>query len=81
MATIDWPRNASGGPLVIIGGLARGVVFKGGGNTALAEDFVRFLVADGWLAHWLAGAADRFLPAHRDHVHPLRPHGGVGRPS
>ncbi len=64
-ATIEWPRNASGGPLVIIGGAHRAVAFKGGKNTALAEELVRFLVADGWLAHWLAGARDRFLPPMR----------------
>jgi multiple sugar transport system substrate-binding protein len=63
--TIEWPRNAFGGPLVIIGGASRAVVFKGGKNTALAEEFVRFLVADGWLAHWLSGARDRLLPPMR----------------
>jgi multiple sugar transport system substrate-binding protein len=67
-ATIDWPRNASGGPLVLAGGAHRAVTFKGGKNTALAEEFVRFLVTDGWLAHWLSGARDRLLPPMRQLV-------------
>jgi multiple sugar transport system substrate-binding protein len=41
------------------------VVFKDGGHPALVDDFVRFLVADGWLAHWLTFAGDRFLPPMR----------------
>jgi multiple sugar transport system substrate-binding protein len=64
-ATINWPRNASGGPLVIVGGAHQAVVFKGGKNPVLAEEFVRFLVADGWLAHWLASSSDWFLPPMR----------------
>ena len=43
----------------------RGVVFKAGGNPALAEDFVRFLAEEGWLAHWLDFTGDRFLPPMR----------------
>jgi hypothetical protein len=31
---------------------------------AIAKDFVRFLVEDGWLAHWLTFAGDRYLPPH-----------------
>ena len=49
--TIEWPRNTFGGPLVITGGANRAVVFRDGGNTAAAKEFVRFLVEDGWLAH------------------------------
>ena len=52
-ATIDWPDGANGQPLVIDGVIARAVVFKAGRNPALAGDFVRFLVEEGWLAHWL----------------------------
>jgi hypothetical protein len=37
------------------------VVFKGG-NVGTAEDFVRFLVAEGWLGHYLDFAGDLFLP-------------------
>jgi multiple sugar transport system substrate-binding protein len=57
------PRRST--PLVIDGGLVRAVVFKAGGNPALAGDFVRFLAEGGWLAHWLTFAGDRFLPPMR----------------
>ena len=40
-----------GQPLVIDGFISRAVVFKDGGNPALAGDFVRFLAEEGWLAH------------------------------
>jgi multiple sugar transport system substrate-binding protein len=64
-ATIDWPNAASGQPLVIVGYVLHGVVFKAGGNPALAEDFVRFLAEEGWLAHWLDFAGERYLPPMR----------------
>jgi multiple sugar transport system substrate-binding protein len=64
-ATIDWPTAVSGQPLVIVGYVLRGVVFKAGGHPTLAEDFVRFLAEEGWLAHWLDFAGDRFIPPMR----------------
>ena len=64
-ATIDWPDGANGQPLVIVGGTQRAVVFKNGRNPALAEDFVRFLAEEGWLAHWLDFAGDRLMPPMR----------------
>jgi multiple sugar transport system substrate-binding protein len=64
-ATIEWPRNTFGGPLVMTGAASRAVVFKEGGNPALAKQFVRFLVEDGWLAHWLDFSRDRLLPPMR----------------
>ena len=64
-ATIDWPDGVNGQPLVIVGAVSRAVVFKAGRNPALAEDFVRFLAEDGWLAHWLDFAGDRYLPPMR----------------
>ena len=64
-ATIDWPDGANGQPLVIVGAIPRAVVFKAGRNPALAEDFVRFLAEEGWLAHWLDFAGDRFIPPMR----------------
>jgi multiple sugar transport system substrate-binding protein len=64
-ATIDWPDGANGQPLIIVGFLHRAVVFQAGRNRALAEEFVRFLVEDGWLAHWLDFAGDRVLPPMR----------------
>jgi multiple sugar transport system substrate-binding protein len=58
-ATIDWPAAVNGEPLALHGYVARAVVFKDGGHTAAAEDFVRFLAEGGWLAHWLSFAGDR----------------------
>jgi multiple sugar transport system substrate-binding protein len=66
--TIDWPDGANGQQLVMRGGLARAVVFKAGRNPALTNEFVRFLVEDGWLAHWLTFAGDRWLPPMRQLV-------------
>jgi multiple sugar transport system substrate-binding protein len=63
--TIDWPDGGNGQPLVIYGFIHRAVVFKAGGNRALAEDFVRFLAEEGWLAHWLTFMGDQFFPPMR----------------
>jgi multiple sugar transport system substrate-binding protein len=63
--TIEWPNGAYGRPLVTDGFISRAVVFKGGRNSALAGDFVRFLAEEGWLAHWLTFAGDRYLPPMR----------------
>jgi multiple sugar transport system substrate-binding protein len=63
--TIDWPADAHDQPLIIAGWIYRGVVFKAGGNPALAGVFVRFLAEEGWLAHWLDFAGDRYLPPMR----------------
>ena len=35
------------------------VVFKDGGNVATAKEFVRFLVAEGWLMHYLDFSGER----------------------
>ena len=62
-ATIEWPLGPSGELFPIVGTVVSAVVFKGGSNVALAKEFVRFLVAEGWLAHYLDFSAGRFLPA------------------
>ena len=62
-ATIDWPDGAYGQPLPIETFVNRGVVFKDGGNVDNAKEFVRFLVGEGWLAHYLDFAGERMLPA------------------
>jgi multiple sugar transport system substrate-binding protein len=64
-ATIDWPRAADGQPIVLLGGVLFAVVFKDGGHAATAKQFVRFLAEEGWLAHWLTFAGDRYLPPMR----------------
>jgi multiple sugar transport system substrate-binding protein len=62
-ATIEWPLGPSGEPFPIRGYVLSAMVFKDGGNGAIAEEFVRFLVAEGWLAHYLDFSAERFQPA------------------
>jgi multiple sugar transport system substrate-binding protein len=64
-ATIDWPNGVGGQALVTYGATHRAVVFKAGGNSLLATDFVRFLAQEGWLAHWLDFAGDRWFPPMR----------------
>ena len=63
MATIEWPLGLHGEPFPIAGTVVSAVAFKGGGNVAGAGEFVRFLVGEGWLAHYLDFSAERFLPA------------------
>jgi multiple sugar transport system substrate-binding protein len=64
-ATIDWPEDADGQPLVLYGGILYAASFNTDNDPALRDRFVRFLVEDGWLAHWLTFAGDRFLPPMR----------------
>jgi len=60
--TIDWPDGAHGQPLPIETSVNRAAVFKDGGHVATAKEFVRFLVGEGWLAHYLDFAGERMLP-------------------
>jgi multiple sugar transport system substrate-binding protein len=62
-ATIEWPLGPSGDAFPILGTVVPALVLKGGRNPAVAQEFVRFLVAEGWLAHYLDFSAERFLPA------------------
>ena len=62
-ATIEWPLGPRGEAFPIEGAVVSAVIFKGGSNVTLAKEFVRFLVADGWLAHYLDFSGGRFLPA------------------
>jgi multiple sugar transport system substrate-binding protein len=62
-ATIDWPStDAYGQPLAIEGGIVRAVVFDNERNVGVAKDFVRFLVEDGWLAHYLDFSLEAYVP-------------------
>ena len=62
-ATIEWPLGPSGEPFPIHGGsVMPAVVFKDGDHVATAKEFVRFLVAEGWLAHYLNFSGERMLP-------------------
>jgi multiple sugar transport system substrate-binding protein len=62
VATIEWPLSSQGEPFAIFGDVFFAMVFKGGGNVGTAEEFVRFLVGEGWLAHYLDFAGERLLP-------------------
>ena len=62
IATIEWPLGPAGEPFPIVGDRLSAVVFKDGGNVATAKEFVRFLVAEGWLMHYLNFSGERLLP-------------------
>jgi len=62
-ATIEWPLGPNGEPFPIGGVFWPAAIFKDGGHTATAKEFVSFLVADGWLAHYLNFSGERMLPA------------------
>jgi multiple sugar transport system substrate-binding protein len=60
--TIEWPLGPHGEAFPIHGVFFAAVVFKEGRNVETAKQFVRFLVAEGWLAHYLDFAGERFMP-------------------
>jgi multiple sugar transport system substrate-binding protein len=61
-ATVEWPLGPSGQAFPIRGGVFVAVVFKDGAHVATAKEFVRFLVAEGWLMHYLNFSGERMLP-------------------
>jgi multiple sugar transport system substrate-binding protein len=61
--TIQWPLSPDRAALPILGSSDAAVVFRDGYNVEIANEFVHFLVAEGWLAHYLDFAGERFLPA------------------
>jgi multiple sugar transport system substrate-binding protein len=61
-ATLAWPSDARGQPLAVLTQSSQGAVLKAGGHEQAALAFVRFLVGENWLAHWLDFAGDRYLP-------------------
>ena len=62
-ATIEWPLGPTGEPFPIPAFVFSAVVFKDGGHVATAEEFVRFLVSEGWLMHYLDFSGERLLPS------------------
>jgi hypothetical protein len=50
------------GRFPIAGNIFPAVVFKNGSHIDTAKAFVRFLVAGGWLLHYLDFSAERLLP-------------------
>jgi multiple sugar transport system substrate-binding protein len=63
VATIEWPLGPLGQTFPIEGAMFQSVVFKDGGHVATAKEFVRFLVADGWLMHYLDFSGEKMLPS------------------
>jgi multiple sugar transport system substrate-binding protein len=61
--TIEWPLGPDGEPFPIGGTIYSAVVFKNGRNVSAAKEFVRFLVAEGWLMHYLNFSGERLLPS------------------
>ena len=62
-ATIEWPDGADGQPLAIRTTFHGGRGLQGGRARPLAKEFVRFLVGEGWLMHYLNFSGERMLPA------------------
>jgi multiple sugar transport system substrate-binding protein len=63
VATIEWPLGPSGETYPTEGDTRQVVVFKDGANVATAKEFVRFLVAEGWLIRYLNFSGERMLPS------------------
>jgi multiple sugar transport system substrate-binding protein len=61
-ATIAWPLGPHGQAFPLFGAFYAAVAPKDGRNVETAKDFVRFLVGEGWLAHYLDSAGERLLP-------------------
>ena len=62
-ATIEWPLGPSGEPFRLKTATHAGMVFRDVANVAMAKEFVRFLVGEGWLAHYLDFSGERMLPS------------------
>jgi multiple sugar transport system substrate-binding protein len=62
-ATVEWPDGANGQPLAIRTSFLAAAAFKAGGHIPLAKEFARFLVGEGWLAHYLDFSGERMLPS------------------
>ena len=63
-ATIEWPLGPSGEPFPIHGPVySRPWSSRTARNVATAKEFVRFLVAEGWLMHYLNFSGERMLPS------------------
>jgi multiple sugar transport system substrate-binding protein len=61
-ATIEWPLGPDGEAFPIRGQFRGAVAFRDGRDVETAKAFVRFLVAEGWLAHYLDFAGERMMP-------------------
>ena len=63
--TIEWPLGPKGNLYPLNGSVADAVVFAKGGNVPAALDFVRFLLEDGWLIHYIDFSGEKMLPPMR----------------
>jgi multiple sugar transport system substrate-binding protein len=61
-STIEWPVGPDGDLFPIRGVFHGAVVFKNGRHVEGSEEFVRFLVGEGWLGHYLDFSGERMLP-------------------
>ena len=61
-ATIEWPLGPTGERFPIQGAVNSAMVFKHGGHATIAKEFVHFLMAEGWLAHYVDFSGERMLP-------------------
>jgi multiple sugar transport system substrate-binding protein len=61
-ATIEWPLGLDENRFPIVGDVFGAVVFVGTDHVATAQEFLRFLVEESWLAHYLDFVDDRMLP-------------------
>ena len=61
--SIEWPLGPSGELFPIESWPYAAVAFKDGANVETAKEFVRFLVAEGWLMHYLNFSGERMLPS------------------
>ena len=62
-ATIEWPTRSDGKTACRSEtSFFAAMVFKDGGHAPTAKEFVRFLVAEGWLTHYLDFSGERMLP-------------------
>jgi multiple sugar transport system substrate-binding protein len=62
VVTLEWPLGPRNERFPIIGYVFPAMIFRDGTNVTTAEEFVRFLVGEGWLAHYLDFAGERFIP-------------------
>jgi multiple sugar transport system substrate-binding protein len=62
-AAVAWPDGVDGQPLAIRTSFLAAAAFKAGGHVPLAKEFVRFLVGEGWLMHYLNFSGERMLPS------------------
>jgi hypothetical protein len=61
---VTWgDAGDDGQPLAVTAAFNAAAAFRAGAHGPLAKEFVRFLIEDGWLAHYLDFSGERMLPA------------------